>query len=71
LVRTTRARPHDALARLGLLLGRDRVLQVEHDHVGREAGDLLERALLVAGHVEHGTHGADGGWCLVHGKSLG
>ena len=39
----------DVLARLRLVVGRHRVLEIEEDHVGRRLGGLLEQLRLAAG----------------------
>ena len=48
-------------ARLWLGVGRDRVLQVQDQHVGIQASGLVERAGVGAGHVERGAAGAGRG----------
>ena len=60
--RAVAARLHggaDLLARRGLGVGRDRVLEVEDQRVGGKRLGLLERAGVGAGHVEHAAARAD------------
>ena len=47
------------LARARLGLGRDRVLEVEDQRIGRQALRLVERARIGARHVEHAATGTD------------
>jgi hypothetical protein len=54
------------LARQRLGVGRDGVLEVEDQRIGRQAARLLERARVGAGHVEYGTARPGG---FVHGLS--
>ena len=49
----------DLLARARLGIGRDRVLEVEDQGIGRQAPRLLERPRVGAGHVQHAATGTD------------
>ena len=57
-------RVRDLLARRRLGVGRDRILEVEDDGVGRQRARLLDRAGVRSRHVEHAAARTDG-----HGKA--
>ena len=65
-------RVHHLGARLALGLGRHRILEVEDQHVGRQALRLLERALVGARHIEalrRGRVERNMGWPRIRGLS--
>ena len=60
-IATLAQRGGDGVARARLGVGRDGILEIEDQRIGRQRARLLQRARVGAGHIEHRAARAGGG----------